>query len=560
MSFLRIPVFVAVLACVLPAATIGPADAQQSGRGATDAGKIQERIERPKAEPKTVAPIEAPADVPRAAAPSAELFRLIGAEIVGSTVYTPERLGDFYEPYLGREISLVDVETIVNSITEQYRRDGYFLSRAIAPPQGAEFGVLRIQVVEGFIETVAIEGELPGRADLFETWKSRITAERPLKLTTLERNLLLMADVPGLTVKPNVRAIDADTGAYRLDIRLEHAPVTGFVTLDNRGTTPVGPLQTYAGFNADSVLGLLERTRLAVFTVPPTPEELLYLEFQQTHFLNSFGTQGWFFASRSSVDSGLAGTDSKENSHGTRLLVGLSHPFVRTRESNLYVNLKFDVFDSDKNSNTDVYDDKLRVLRGGAAYSVNDGFGGANWLSFEISKGFDILHATDRDSTLVSVTGGRADFHKATVDLTRLQKIVEDVQLQLSAVGQWSPFTLLSSEQFSVGGQRFGRAYDPADISGDQGYAGSAELQYNPPFKAPFLKSLQLYGFYDYGAVWGTGFTRETMASAGGGIRFSLPRYLDAAIEVARPLTRSAAPGEDDGEDPRIFFSLHATF
>lgn len=536
-----------------------PVQAQRSGN-ATDPGKLRDRIERPDTAPKTVDRIEAPVDAPKAPPkPDAQRFRLIGAEITGSTVYTAEQLGDFYEPYLGRQISLKEVEAIVKSITEQYRKDGYFLARAIAPPQGVEFGVLRIRVVEGFIEDVKFEGKKPGRSSLFDEWAGRITSERPLRLKTLERNLLLMADIPGLTLTPAVRPIDADQGAYRLFLKLEHRPVDGFLTLDNRGTTTVGPLQTYAGVNANAVLGLLEQTRLAVFTVPQTPEELLYFEFQQTHILNGIGTQGWLSASRSSVDIGVAGTAGKENSHGTRLTLGLSHPFVRSRDANFYLNLKFDAFESDKNSSTDKFDDKLRTARIGALFNANDDFGGSNFISAEVSKGLNILGATERNSGLKSRINGRPDFLKATLDVTRVQRLIDNWQLQVSAAGQWSPHTLLSSEEFAIGGQRFGRAYDPADISGNQGVAGSVELQFAPPFGIPGVKGYQFYGFYDLGAVWGSGFTRASMASAGGGFRITFLHKIDGSFEVAQTLTRPRTPGET-GSGPRLFFSIRAQF
>lgn len=555
-------VLAAALAVSALAAAPGLVQAQTSRDGAADPGKIRERIQLPEERPKSVDEIGPPAVAPGPGVGVVRPFRLVGAEIVGSTIYSPARLADFYEPYLGREISLPEVEAITEAITAQYRADGYFLSRAVAPPQSVEFGVLRIQIIEGVVEEVRFSGDRPGRPALFEAWSRRITADRPLRLGMLERNLLLMADVPGLTVRPSLRPIDADRGAYRLEVSLDHAPAGGFLTLDNRGTTTVGTLQSYAGVNVDSALGLLERTQLAVFTIPPTPEELLYFEFQQTHILNSLGTQGWLFASRSSVDIGEAGTASKENSFGTRLLLGFSHPVLRSRDHNFYVTLKLDAFEADKNSLNDVFDDRLRVVRLGTAYNMADTFGGggSSWLLAEISKGFDIFGATGRDFPLKSRVNGRADFLTATVDLTRTQKVTGNWNIELTGTGQWSPHTLLSSEEFALGGTRFGRAYDPADISGNQGVAGAIELQYDAPLKTAFLKSVQLYGYYDLGAVWGTGFTRLSMASAGGGLRFSLPRAVEGGIEVTKPLTRSASPGEETGHDPRIFFSLRARF
>lgn len=133
--------------------------------------------------------------------------------------------------------------------------------------------------------------------------------------------------------------------------------------------------------------------------------------------------------------------------------------------------------------------------------------------------------------------------------------------LQLSGAGQWSPHTLLSSEEFTVGGQQFGRAFDPSEISGNMGASGSAELQFNVPADLkPVLNSVQLYGYYDVGAVWGVGFTRASIVSAGGGVRLTLPYNFRAQLEAAMPLTRQSDTGEAERNDPRLYFSISSQF
>jgi hemolysin activation/secretion protein len=506
-------------------------------------------------------PLPAPEAIKTPEGKPAKKFRLIGAEIVGSTVYSSARLGDFYEPYLNREISPPEIDAIVKAITKEYRKDGFFLARVIAPPQRVEFGVLRLRIIEGFIEDVVFKGKKPGRSDLFDAWIGRITAENPLKLSTLERNLLLMASIPGLSVTPGVKEKDAERGAYVLEIGLKHSKFDGFATFDNRGTTTVGPLQLYAGVNFNSVVGLLERTRLAVFTIPRSPEELLHFEFQQDHILNSHGTQGWFYTSRSSVETGHVGDGSKEDSLSRRFILGFSHPWIRRRDLNFYTSLKFDAFNSKKDSTDSGFDERLRSVRIGAQFNGNDDLDGTTSLSTEFSKGFDVLHASDKDAALLSRENGRSTYVKATLDVARTQKLVDNWQLEISGSGQWSPHTLLSAEEFAVGGQRFGRGYDPSDISGSQGMAGAAELQYALPIEIPKIaSSIQLFGFYDIGAVWGAGFTRESMASAGGGVRFSLANMFKVQLEAAQPLTRLGTPGEADSDGPRFFISLSGRF
>ncbi len=183
---------------------LGFSFAQSSG-GANDAGKIQERLERPAEKLSEIDSIAAPKTEKTETRKESEKFRLIGAQLVGNSVFTLAQLAPIYEPYLNREISIAEVDKIVKAITEKYHKDGYFLTRVYAPPQAAEFGILELRVVEGFVERVEFKGDKPGRSSLFKGWAANIQAEKPLKLGTLERNLLLMADILGIGVTPSVK-------------------------------------------------------------------------------------------------------------------------------------------------------------------------------------------------------------------------------------------------------------------------------------------------------------------------------------------------------------------
>lgn len=540
-----------------------PVAGQQSGGGAAEPGQIHKRISPPEAPRAPVEPITPPEAVAPPVRPGlAARFVLVNVEIAGATVYRPEELLFAYEDLLGREILLKDVASILAAITKKYRDDGYILSRATAPPQAVESGILRIEVVEGFIVRVAFSGARPGGDALLQAFAGRIKANRPLRLAVLERYLLLMADVPGLGVTPTLEALDETRGEFLLRLALKHDPADGFINLDNRGTTPVGPLQLFAGVNLNSVLGLLERTRISVFTVPNAPEELRYGQIHHEQVLSAEGTRAWFAASRSMVDTGEAGTASKQNSFNTRVTLGLSHPLIRSRRFNFSAMLRFDAIDSDKNSPTagNDFDDRLRVARLGGVLSFTDRIGGTTWVTGELSKGFKVLHATDRSATLLSRTGGRSDFFKLKLAVVRQQKLAKHLSLRFTASAQKSPHILLSSEEFSVGGRRFGRAYNPSEISGGDGAAGALELRLNSPYKPEAMRRIQLYAYYDIGAVWGQGVTHQSLASAGGGLRLGLPFNIDADLELAWPLTRAITPGEAGNRGARVFFNVLKRF
>jgi len=144
----------------------------------------------------------------------------------------------------------------------------------------------------------------------------------------------------------------------------------------------------------------------------------------------------------------------------------------------------------------------------------------------------------------------------------RDQKLGEAFALVLAGEGQYARHELLSSEEFGIGGKSYGRAFDSSEITGDRGYAVRAEVQYAVPPLHDWLSYAQLYAFSDYGSVWnyeaGSRHGRQSLASAGGGVRFGLVERLDATVELAKPFMRSPFTTQDRGV--RAFFSLATRF
>lgn len=69
------------------------------------------------------------------------------------------------------------------------------------------------------------------------------------------------------------------------------------------------------------------------------------------------------------------------------------------------------------------FDDRLRVVRAGADFSVSDSLGGSSWGSLYVSKGLDVLHASNDNSPHNSRVGGRATVVTTRLELGRAQKL-----------------------------------------------------------------------------------------------------------------------------------------
>ena len=110
-----------------------------------------------------------------------------------------------------------------------------------------------------------------------------------------------------------------------------------------------------------------------------------------------------------------------------------------------------------------------------------------------------------------------------------------------------------------MGGEAFGRAYDPSEITGDDGAAFRLELQRDGTGR--LLQQYQLYGFYDAGEVWTRGSNDSSaLGSAGIGVRVLVDDTWLGTLEVSKPLTRSVEAMGEDGRDVRLFFTLAANF
>jgi hemolysin activation/secretion protein len=490
-------------------------------------------------------------------------FKLTRLAIKGATVYRNKQFFHLYKNFLGKQISLHHIYQIADAITKKYRNAGYILTKAIVPPQEINDGVVRLDIMEGFIDRVRVKGRLEGPKKLMNAYRKRLLKSRPLHAKDLERYLLLIDDLPGVFVKSVLTPSENQPGASDLTLILDNKPFTAHAGIDNRGTKFNGPFQIFAGAAENSLLGFYETIGVQGVATS-NPEELYFFNiFYEAPVSNegtTFRLSGAF--SQSKPGSSLEVFNVEGESH--TFSFNLNHPFIRSRGENLRGQFGY----THRNTETDILgsldsEDRLRILKLGMVYDYADRFRGINLISFHISQGLNILDATETGSLNLSRPQGHSDFTKISGKLQRLQQLAPSWMLLGSAAWQYSFEKLLASEEFGAGGVSFGRAFDPSEITGDQGLALGLELQRAFDVKMKFLRSLQAYAFFDYGSVWNristpTGEKQQELASTGVGARFNLTKHLSGYVEVSKPLNRDIAT--EGNRDPRVFFSLSATY
>jgi hemolysin activation/secretion protein len=531
--------------------------------GTVDPGRLQERFEAPKL-PRAVNEPLIPDDEKKLPPEEADKIRFTLSAITlrGNTIFPDAALGNLYKEHLGREISLGVIYQISDAITARYRNAGYVLARATVPAQRVENGIVQIVIFEGQIGKASIEGKLPGKDKLLEAYLNKITASTPLSADVLERYVLLINDLPGVAAKAVLVPSFDTAGATDLVLQVSEDPWDAALSVDNRGTEFIGAVQFRAQGGYNNLLGMYERIS-AQSVVTQNTNELRFFDFGYAQPVGTEGTVAGISANISYSNPGSTLKQFDIEGQNRSITATLSHPWVRSRRKNISFQGSFTA----KNSRTDLRsslltEDRLRVVRAGASADFTDGFAGVNLFGLEVSQGLDILHATNSGDLNRTRFSGREDFTKITGNAMRIQSITQRTRAVFAMNGQYALSQLFSSEEFGYGGVPFGHAYDPSQLTGDHGVSARAEGQYTTPYQNDFLRSSELYAFYDIGSVWHIENNarpwKESAASLGGGARFTLSDKLTGYVEVAKPLTTSVPARGTEGKSARFFFSLAA--
>lgn len=532
---------------------------------AADIGRIKPVPQRQLPdEPPNLLSVVPSYSVSNAVPEGAELIHLDLKDILidGATAFTPEQLAPIYAPYIGKNITLDIVYDIAAKITALYRNEGYFLSLAYVPNQNIEEGIVHIKVVEGYIFNVESDDYSLSSLVVIQAYINELIEQHPLKSSVMESFLLRLNDLPGYSFRAILSPMtDAEDGAVKLILVPAQKPGHGFLNFDNSSSRFTGPNQITAFYEKSFIP--LQQTNISGGAGLPA-DKLRYYSFGHSIVYApdfKMNVNASVVRSKPGYTLEQLEVDSKSNS----LSIGFEWQYIRQRMENASFSLLLDGQNTSIDFlNTPFTRDHVRAVRLKANYDGDWGGDGYNWVDFTLSHGLSITGASQKGDDDLSREQASPDFTKAEVNVSRYQRLPKGLSLMMRASGQLASGPLYSSEEFGYGGQTFGRAYDPSDITGDHGVSGAVELQYSELETGPHLK-LSPYIFYDIGVVWNDDEAqekRQSGASSGLGLRVQLPQEVSLNTGLAFPLTRQIENpiyGQHK-TGPRIFLQLSKEF
>lgn len=484
-------------------------------------------------------------------------------DIQGVTVFAPAEIEALYKDYIGRVITLDVVWLIAERLTQKYREEGYFLSRAVVPEQEVKDGAITLRVIEGRIGEVKCDAPA-AQHWVVKKWIDTLLSRHPIKADELESVLLQINDIAGVNLRAILEPIEAsnklgDAVVLVLEPR-DNSLVTGQVVFDTNASRFSGSQEMMMKAQFSPFIG--QRTTVTwMSSLPWDAVKYGGLSHEVSVFkkatVDVYGSH-----TQSYPEYTLKAYDIQSRS--TIIGAGFSYKLIRQRQQNLTTRIAFE----GRTTHSDILGEPLtrdttRAARWGVRYEVADLLGGVSQADVILSQGLDLWGASQKGGTYVSRSKASPSFTKVEGSVSRLQSLVSKWSLLTSAAFQRASGPLFSSEQCGFGGQSFGRGYNDSEITGDHCLSGATEIRYGAINLLPSL-SLVPYGFYDVGVVWNDDPNlahEESGSSSGAGLKIISSHGFSGTIGIAFPLTRPVAtPQYGNGKNPRYALSISYTF
>lgn len=489
------------------------------------------------------------------------LFRLKRVELQGASALPAAELSASYQPYLNRELSAQDLAAIAAAITARYRAAGFHLSRALIPPQDMRSGVLRITVVEGAIEQVSVSGA--AAAFGLERLLAPLTEERPSRLATLERQLLLINERPGIkVVDTTLDETSPGSGRFRLGVKTESWRLYGATAIDNMGSSSSGPWQASGSVALNSMLMPGDSLTVSGSFVPGSPREMRYGRIAYDLPLGSDSWRIGIAASHSENWPGDLRRYLRNRSQADTAEARISYAPILSQMQSLWLTASLGVTRaSERDFIGPLFTDRIGIASFTADYKLHLRPSSWTYVSVTARKGLGLIDGQPDSVDWLSRFDASPHFALINGSLAHYENFSESWSIKVAAGGQLASGPLLASQQYTLGGLSFGRGFDAGWMSGDDAIAGSAELRYDQSLSLKFLKGYQLFTFVEGGAVR----TKlpghdldQSFASVGAGVRLFLTDDLHLSVGIAKPIVVNS-PFEPK-KDARLLFSLSNIF
>ena len=227
-------------------------------------GPLKEEFQRPTPPPSPalpIVPLTPETGVPTQPGTVQVFVKFV--HVIGSTVFSDAEIAKVTAPFTNRTLLTEDLERLRLSLTLLYINKGYLTSGAIIPDQDVALGVITVQIIEGKLTRIDIEGNRWFRSSYLSDRLS-LGSRTPVTLDPLQEQLqLLQQDRRIERVNAELRPGD-QRGDSVLHVRVaDKNPFHASMEVNNYQTPLVGEIRGIGTLTHDNLTGHGDPLRLS---------------------------------------------------------------------------------------------------------------------------------------------------------------------------------------------------------------------------------------------------------------------------------------------------------
>ena len=509
-------------------------------------------------------------------------FQITRVDVEGAAYFSRVEIDALFLPLLNRAVNLSALRDAAVVLEQKYRERGFFLVRVFIPPQQIKDGIFRVRVVEGYISDVFMEGADELSNERVKTFASNLIGIRPLSLGELERTLLLINDLLGVSASAVLRP-GQELGTSDLLLTVKTADPTHILTFNNSGSKTTGPFSL--SYNATLIQPFKTPGQLNVsltgaganfgnlinFGVDSSGLNIGKMEGMHSmvsRYSQALGNRGLMFSFSNTLSESKPGgilTDLEIKSTSSVVAPRLRYAIQRSRLSSVFLEAGLALNEAKTTlSGLDLTEDRSTVADISAAWVLNGWLDGTQNISLGLSHGVSGLGAMDKMAIRPSTVDFTPNFTKYTLNFQRTQKLDDEYSISVVAMGQYAKDRLLVAERLAFGGSSVGRAFAAAIISGDRGIGGVVELRRDLKLpNHPNIANVQVFASLDSASVMNNSSARVTssfsnLSSKSIGVRFSA--YKDTYGELRMAHSTQSLATDDTNRSKRLLLEIIRRF
>jgi hemolysin activation/secretion protein len=487
--------------------------------------------------------------------------------ISGASAFSEVALIATLEDAQGTELDFNQLQALADRITAYYRTHGYLLAKAYLPAQKIADGSIQIAVLEGQLGQLVIDTQgavdnpkaLAINPKQVAPFLDDLRPGQALQSAPLERDLLVLSDLPGVKVQSVLRPGET-VGTSNLDVKVQsEQAINTSATLDNYGSRYTGEWRASARINVASPFRFGDSLDA---TATYAGQGFRYGRLAWQTPVGGRGLQLGVAGSLMGYALGQEFASLNASGQASDVTLYALQPLVRSRSSNVQAQGALDIKHFDDLANGSHSLKQVQVLSLGLSGNHPTTWGASTQGSATLTLGHLVLEGANAVSDTQGYRTNGA-YTKLSFQGEYLHPLTPsgstNTSLAFKLSGQAAGKNLDSSEKMSLGGPQSVRAFATGEGSSDHALMANMEL------RRVWGGSLQAKVFVDAarGFATHTPLSTETLqprnfAGAGLGLDMQLPYNL--VLQTAGAWRLVGTPSPNLERSPRLWALITKNF